>query len=145
MTAITPGLVEEILVAPAKGSPMTLLSEVEVHAAHGLRGDYRRNLTLIEAEKIERFAAQYDVLFTAHDARRNIVTRGIALNALVGREFQIGAIRVFAEELCEPCLTLARRTHRQVLHGLLHRGGLRCRILSGGLIRVGDAVQPSSA
>ncbi len=119
---------------------MDSLPQVVAHPQRGLHGHHRSNLTLIEAEKIERFAEQYEVLFTPHDARRNIVTRGIDLNALVGCEFQIGEIRAMADELCEPCSTLARRTHRQVLHGLVHRGGLRCRILSGGVIRVGDAV-----
>jgi MOSC domain-containing protein YiiM len=135
------GTVEEILVAAVKGGPMDSVPQVVAHPRRGLQGHHRSNLTLIESERIERFAEQYEVLFSSHDARRNIVTRGIDLNALVGREFEIGEVRAVADELCEPCATLARRTHRQVLHGLVHRGGLRCRILSGGLIRVGDAVQ----
>jgi MOSC domain-containing protein YiiM len=134
------GHVEEILVSVAKGAPMNSVGEVQVHAARGLAGHHHKNLTLIEAEKIERFAEEYDLLFSAHDARRNIVTRGVELNPLLGREFHVGSVKLRALELCEPCSLLAKRTYPQVLPGLRHKGGLRCRIVSGGVIRVGDQV-----
>jgi len=144
------GTIKAILIAPEKGAPMIALPEVQAMAGQGLFGDRNfsqrsssgldKNLTLIEHEKIDEFARATGLEFTAEDARRNLVTQGIELNSLVGREFYVGAIKVEALELCEPCNLLAKRTHRQVLWGLRHRGGLRCRILSNGVIRLGDNV-----
>ena len=143
------GIVVDILLAPAKGSAMASLAEAEAIAGRGLIGDYRsetlgldadKALTLIESENIQRFVEAAGVAFSAEDARRNIVTRGVRLNDLLGAEFWVGTVRVKALELCEPCSLLARRTHRQVLWGLVGKGGLRCEILVGGHIRRGDKV-----
>ena len=65
---------------------------------------------------------------------------GIDLNSLVGREFSIGAVRIRAIRLCEPCNYLAKQTSPQILHGLVHKGGIRAQILSAGEIRVGDEI-----
>jgi len=73
-------------------------------------------------------------------ARRNVVTRGVPLNHLVGREFQIGAVRLRGTRLCEPCAYLEGLTLPGVLAGLIHRGGLRAEIVTGGTIRVEDAI-----
>lgn len=97
-------------------------------------------LTLIERENVELFARASRLPFTALDARRNIVTEGISLNALVGREFMIGDVRIKGHRLCEPCNYLAKKTHPAVLHGLVHQGGLRAQILTEGFIRVGDPI-----
>jgi MOSC domain-containing protein YiiM len=97
-------------------------------------------LTLIEEEAIEDFARESRLVFTAAHARRNVVTRGVALNDLVGREFTIGEVRIRGLRLCEPCHYLAKTTFPSVLRGLVHRGGLRAQILSDGLLRVGDPV-----
>ncbi len=144
------GIIQAIWIAPEKGAPMVSLPEVQAVAGQGLFGDRNfsrqtknavdKNLTLIEAEKIEDFTRSTGLDFSAEDARRNLVTRSIELNPLLGREFFIGAVKVIALELCEPCSLLAKRTHRQVLWGLLHRGGLRCRIVSDGIIHIGDKV-----
>jgi MOSC domain-containing protein YiiM len=148
----TKGRLQAIWIAPEKGAPMVSLTEVRAVAGQGLFGDRNfsrgthgapdKNLTLIEAEKIADFVRATDLPFSAADSRRNLVTEGIELNPLVSHEFYIGAIKIRAVELCEPCSLLAKRTHRQVLWGLLHRGGLRCEILTDGIIRVGDAVGP---
>jgi MOSC domain-containing protein YiiM len=95
-------------------------------------------LTLIEAEAIEALERDYNVELPPGDARRNLVTRGIALNHLVGRDFQIGEVRAHGIRLCEPCDHLQRLTGRQLIKGLRHRGGLRAQILTPGSIRVGD-------
>ena len=76
------------------------------------------------------------------EARRNVVTRGIDLNALVGRRFRVGEAECVGRRLCEPCAHLQRLTHPGILRDLVHRGGLRADILAGGAIRVGDAVVP---
>ena len=97
-------------------------------------------LTLIEQECVETFARERGLKFTALDARRNIVTKGIALNALAGREFLIGTVRIKGLRLCEPCNYLAKKTHPEVLRGLLHQGGLRAQIITEGIISVGDPI-----
>jgi len=144
------GILKAIWIAPEKGATMVSLLEVQAVAGQGLFGDRNfsrggsadKDLTLIEAEKIDDFVRSTGLDFSAEDARRNLVTEGIELNPLVGREFSVGAVRIRAMELCEPCNLLAKRTHRQVLWGFLHRGGLRCRIVTDGIIHVGDKVGP---
>ncbi len=144
------GTVRQILTAPHHGDTMISLPQVEAVAGRGLVGDRKychdlipdtdNHVTLIESEKIEDFVTATGLDFSAGDARRNIVTQGIELNELLGQEFYVGSVKVQTVELCEPCSYLAKRTHRAVLWGLANRGGLRCRILTGGIIRVGDTV-----
>jgi MOSC domain-containing protein YiiM len=74
------------------------------------------------------------------DSRRQVLTRGIDLNALVGREFMVGSVRCRGVELCEPCARLQSVTQDGVLKGLVHRGGLRADVLNDGDVSVGDAV-----
>jgi MOSC domain-containing protein YiiM len=74
------------------------------------------------------------------DSRRQVLTRGIDLNALVGREFTVGSVRCRGVELCEPCAHLQSVTQDGVLKGLVHRGGLRADVLNDGDVSVGDAV-----
>ena len=89
---------------------------------------------------MRRWRRDYQVELAAGDARRNIVTRNVPLNHLVGKEFAIGEVRIRGIRLCEPCDHLQRMTGKPVIKGLLHRGGLRAQILTPGTIRVGDAV-----
>ena len=147
------GSVVSIHIAPAAEEPMAAVTEVEAVPGKGLAGDryYQqtgtfsipqpdRELTLIESEAIEAFTSELGIEYAAAAARRNVVTRGVPLNHLVGREFQIGAIRVRGLKLCEPCAHLARISAKAVLPGLVHRGGLRAQILSEGVIRPGDSI-----
>ena len=75
------------------------------------------------------------------DARRNVVTRGIDLNALVGRRFRVGDVECLGQRLCEPCAHLERLTVPGTLRGLIHRGGLRADVLTDGTISVGDTIE----
>jgi MOSC domain-containing protein YiiM len=75
------------------------------------------------------------------DARRNVVTRGIDVNALVGRRFVIGDVECLGQRLCEPCAHLERLTEPGTLRGLAHRGGRRADVLSDGEIAVGAEVR----
>ncbi|MEA2306870.1 MAG: hypothetical protein QOH43_4150, partial [Solirubrobacteraceae bacterium] len=75
-------------------------------------------------------------------ARRNVVTRGIDLDALVGRRFRVGEVVCAGRRPCEPCAHLERLTEPGTLRGLVHRGGLRADVLTGGTIRLGDPVTP---
>jgi MOSC domain-containing protein YiiM len=144
------GTVEGIFVASEAGAPAQSLEEVAALAGRGLDGDRHvagagtfpsglpgSALTLIEAEVCESFAPALD----PHEHRRNVVTRGIALNDLVGHEFRIGSVRCRGMRLCEPCTVIQRYAARPVLRPLVHRGGLRADILEDGVVRVGDVLQ----
>lgn len=96
---------------------------------------------MIESEKIETFARESKLEFTAIHARRNIVTCGVDLNELVGKEFMAGPVRVRGMRLCEPCSYLAKISYPEALRGLVHKGGLRARILSEGVIRVDKLIE----
>lgn len=100
-----------------------------------------RDVTLIEVEALEALARDYNAAIEPGQSRRNIVIRGVALNHLVGREFTVGAVRLRGCRLCEPCGYLAKMTSDTVSKGLIHRGGLRCDIVTEGTIQVGDEVQ----
>ena len=105
---------------------------------HPQKADFE--ITLIESENIEAFAHQSGLAFTASHARRNLVTVGVNLNALVGTEFLVGSVKIRGLRLCEPCSYLAKTTFPETLRGLVHQGGLRAQILTDGLIRVGDPI-----
>ena len=149
------GCIESIYIAPAAEAALRSVDQVLAIAGVGLEGDRYatssgsfsakpkpgRQLTLIEAEAIEALARELGLVLAPGETRRNLITRGVALNHLVGREFTVGGVRLRGHELCEPCGDLARMTGKpQILQGLVHRGGLRAEILEGGTIRVGDLV-----
>src|SRR5690242_8325987 len=98
-----------------------------------------RDITLIEIETIEALERK-GILLDPGNARRNIVTRSVPLNHLVGCTFVVGEVRLRGTRLCEPCSHLERLTQQGVLKELIHRGGLRADIVDGGTIRVGDIV-----
>ena len=99
-----------------------------------------RQITLIAAEEIERLADLFDIALGPGATRRNVTTRGIDLNALVGRRFRIAGVECEGTRLCEPCLYLTSLVGEPILEPLVHRGGLRARILTDGEIAVGDGV-----
>jgi len=148
------GMVDSIYIAAAAKGPTTPVPEVKAIPGVGLNGDrYARKqgtlykpepdfeLTLIEAEAIEALKGEYNVELSLAEARRNVVTRDVPLNHLVGREFLLGDVKVRGIRLCEPCEHLQAMVGRPVIKGLRHRGGLRAQILTEGVIRVGDAVR----
>jgi MOSC domain-containing protein YiiM len=91
-------------------------------------------LTLIEAEALE------DVGLTGAQSRRQVVVRGVRVNDLVGKRFHVGDVECLGVELCEPCRHLQKLTRPGIIKDLIHRGGLRVDILSGGTISIGDKV-----
>lgn len=137
---------------------METITQAFVVAGKGLAGDryYEgsgtystlpgsgREVTLIESEALEALNRDYGVDIDGAQARRNIVTRAVALNHLVGREFIVGEARLYGTRLCDPCAHLESLSVRGALRGLVHRGGLRAEVVSGGMIRVGDPVTPLS-
>jgi MOSC domain-containing protein YiiM len=98
-----------------------------------------RAVTLIAAEVLDSLPASCRL--GAAEARRNLLTRGVDLNALVGREFHIGAVRLRGQRLCEPCRHLEKLTRPGVVAQLHGRGGLRADVLESGVIRCGDALE----
>ncbi len=101
-----------------------------------------REVTLIESETIEAMARDNQITIPAGATRRNVTTRGAPLNHLVGQEFEVGRVRLLGIKLCEPCSHLEGLTQRGIIAGLVHRGGLRAKILTEGDIRVGDPIVP---
>jgi MOSC domain-containing protein YiiM len=100
---------------------------------------------LIEAEAIEAVEGKVGLKLALGDARRNIVTRGVVLNDLLDTEFEVGSVRLRGLRLSEPCDHLASLTDPRIIKGLVHKGGLKCEILTDGVIRVGDAVSAGAA
>jgi len=129
----------EVRAVPGKGiEGDRYFSGVGTFSPHPQKPDFE--ITLVEGEKIDAFARASGLPFTAFHARRNLVTEGVDLNALAGREFLVGDVRVRGIRLCEPCSYLAKATFPEILKGLVHKGGLRAQIVTEGTIRVGDAV-----
>jgi MOSC domain-containing protein YiiM len=151
--ARTVGRLEQIWVAGAAGERPRACDVTRGLPDRGLEGDRHTigagtfpsglpgsALTLIEAEVCEAF----DPPLRPEEHRRNIVTRGIDLNSLVGSEFAIGDMRCRGMRLCEPCTVVDGYASRPVLRALVHRGGLRADILAEAEIRVGDEVRAVS-
>jgi MOSC domain-containing protein YiiM len=151
------GTVEAIAITATATGPMRLVEEAQALAGRGLAGDryaarsgtftpsgdggHGYDLTLIQAEVLDELVLADDRRLGYAGARRNLVTRGVDLNALVGRRFRVGEVECFGQRLCEPCSHLERLTVKGVLRGLIHRGGLRADILTDGRIGVGSAIE----
>lgn len=153
-----PGEVVTIFITAEAAGPMREVDAVMAHANKGLEGDRymadagtfsktkpgpRRQVTLIEAEAVDAAARDYGLELRPSETRRNILTRDVALNHLVGREFRVGQARLRGIKLCEPCAHLDKVVGRQVSPALVHRGGLNAEVLETGLIQAGDPVLPA--
>lgn len=149
------GKLEGIYISPQKGADMQPLEQVRAVPGKGLEGDRyfqeaearpdehdpENEVTLIEAEAYDALCRDYGLDLDPGTSRRNLVTRGTPLNHLVDRTFRVGEITLLGIELCEPCNHLVKLSgRREILPALVHRGGLRARILTGGAIRLGDAI-----
>jgi MOSC domain-containing protein YiiM len=151
------GRVEAIYVAPAAAEPVVELPAVRAVRGRGLEGDRYflhagtysnhpgsgREVTLIEAEALEALRSELRIELAPGASRRNVVTRGVPLNHLVGHRFRVGEVVLEGTRLCEPCAHLQGLTQRGVLAGLVHRGGLRAVVVEEGTMRRGDIVRPA--
>lgn len=151
------GQLAAIYTAEQKRADLQRVEEARAEPGRGLAGDryYHaagtyskpagpdREVTLIEIEALEALRRECDITLEPGQARRNLVTRGVPLNHLVGREFTIGDVVLRGIRLCEPCAHLESLTIAGVNKGLCHRGGLRAQILHGGTLRTGDAIRPA--
>jgi organic hydroperoxide reductase OsmC/OhrA/MOSC domain-containing protein YiiM len=156
--SVTSGRVEGIYVASEPEAPTAAVSEATAVAGKGIEGDRKhrdrlppaarakpgRELTLIEAEALEALALEAGIDLQPGESRRQVVTRGVRLNDLVGRRFEVGPLECIGVELCEPCAHLEGLTRPGVMRGLVHRGGIRADILRGGTLRPGDPVRALS-
>jgi MOSC domain-containing protein YiiM len=145
------GSVAGILTTPNAEEPLVRVQSVRAVAGRGLEGDRYHDgrgtfskpggrgyeLTLVESEVLDSLGLPWE------QARRNIVTRDIALNALVGHTFTVGSVECVGRRLAEPCAHLERLSRPGLLGPLVHRAGLRADILVGGSIAVGDPVVPA--
>lgn len=154
------GSVVGIFIAPAAGAPMAALDRAEVVAGRGLVGDRYfdgrgyysqvppltgRRLTLIAGEALDALTEETGIDLAPQECRRNLITRGVDLDALIGKRFRIGAIECYGERPCPPCGYLEGLTGKKgVNRGLTDRGGIRAEILLDGAITLGDEVVLSS-
>lgn len=142
--------VEAIYVAVKHSSSTISILHAKTIAGQGIEGDRNfvvpahsapdQEITLIEAEAIEKVQTEFGLEFTASECRRNLVTRGIGLNDLVGKTFRVGKTVLKGQRLCHPCSHLQALTRPGILKALKNRGGLRATVISGGVISVGDLI-----
>ncbi len=151
---MTRAYVEHIHIARDAGARMTALPEATALKGLGLAGDryaaragfwrddrVSRDLTLIQGETVDTLARDLGLRLSPGETRRNLTTRGIELNDLVGMGFWIGDVLARGTGLCEPCRHLVEMTAKMLLRPLVHRGGLRADLLSDGVIHTGDPIE----
>lgn len=146
-----------IYVASAEGAPMESRAEATLTEGVGIEGDRYadgggkfsrdrrggRQITLIEREAVVAAAGEHELTLAEGETRRNLVTHGVPLNHLVGRDFAIGEVMLRGVRLAEPCAYLEQLVGREgVRASLVHRGGLRADVVRGGAIHAGDGIEP---
>jgi MOSC domain-containing protein YiiM len=144
-----------IAIHPSKTAPLVPRDSAAAVARSGIVDDYYslgkhgsgivrpdQEVTLIEAEAIAAACQEYKLDFDHLATRRNLLTEGVPLNHLVGREFSIGEVILRGVELCEPCGHLEKLTIAGIRQALIHRGGLRAHVVRSGTLHVGDRIGP---
>jgi len=149
------GTIEHLFLTGAMSQPMIAQPSLTALAGKGIDGDRYtlatgtyskkpepgRQITLVEGEALEWLKTEHSLTVRPEDCRRNVVTRGIALNPLVGRELMVGPVRVRVHRLCQPCRYIEKLLKQPDLYERWwDKGGLRCEILEGGVISPGDAI-----
>ncbi|WP_424135697.1 MOSC domain-containing protein [Roseomonas chloroacetimidivorans] len=153
------GVVSHLHITPRAFLPMQSQQSIELVAGEGIVGDrYRigtetgfysekpeegRQVTLFEEEVLEAILRDYKMEILPEEHRRNVTTRGVPLNHLVGQRFRLGECLVEATRLSIPCRHIEEILGKPVFDPLVHRSGLNCKILEGGTLRVGDAIRPA--
>ncbi len=142
-------VVYEIGITEKNNQEIEKKESIEVVASKGIVGDRyfhdfngdREQITLIESENIDYYNNTFNTKFTYVEFRRNIITKNIKLNDLVGKTILVGNIKLKVNDLCRPCKDLQQRLGKSnIIKEFLRRGGLRCEILSSGTINVGDKI-----
>ncbi len=151
------GIVHKIYIAADKRDVVVGIEEAILEKDKGIVGDRyhalaeiaaadgkaapENQVTLVDKDELDAFLAKHNADLDYGDFRRSIVTSGIDLNALVGKEFVLGEARCLGVELCEPCAYLAASVHKAVLPDLVHRGGLRAVVVESGKVRPGTIIK----
>ena len=149
------GIIEDILICEKAGGNLKSISEVALVAGKGIEGDryflkqgtFSESLeekgdfevTLIEIEEINSFNEKTGLDYSPAKFRRNLVTKGIKLNDLIGQEFSIGDVTLYGVRLCEPCAYLAGILRQSILSHMVHKAGLRAVIKKSGSINLGSS------
>ena len=150
------GVLLHVCIAEAGSQPMQELPEARLVAGVGIDGDRYatgkghhsklpradRQVTLIEIETLEAIRRDHRISIEPHETRRNLTTRGVPLNHLVGRRFRVGEAVLHGERLNVPCKYLDGLLGRELFGPLTNRSGLNCTIVRGGVIRPGDPIEP---
>jgi MOSC domain-containing protein YiiM len=154
---LAPGSLVAIQIGRQAEGRLESVPEVRAVPGKGLEGDRYfhgegsfsknpgggREVTLVASEVLSLLEREHGIRLDPAETRRNLLTSGVTLNDLVGKVFQVGAIRMRGVRLAEPCDHLERLTQSGVLKGLVHRAGLRADILDEGVLRVGDEIVPN--
>lgn len=155
-TGLWRGSLRGIFTAEMGGVEMESLQEVMMEAGVGLQGDRYataqgyysekphadRQVTLIEEETLDALKRDHGITLLPEETRRNLLTRNVPLNHLVGRRFRVGNVELYGGRLNVPCMYLERLVDRKVFEPLINRSGLNCRILNSGRIHLGDSIVP---
>ena len=137
-------------IAENSNQPIKEVKSIEVLANKGIVGDRHfqefndpyNQLSLIESENIDYYNTKFGLNIPYLDFRRNVITKGIQLNDLVGKKLSIGTVEIEAIDLCRPCRHLTEMLNQDnVLKEFLRKGGIRCQILSSSHINVGDKIE----
>lgn len=150
------GYVACLHLTPRAYLPMKPCDSLSLVSGQGIEGDRYMNkagyysekpeegrqITLFEQETLEALKRDYGIELTPADHRRNVTTVGVPLNHLVHRKFRLGPAVLEATRLSFPCKHLDEVTGKNAYNALIHRSGLNCRILEGGIVKIGDLVRP---
>ena len=155
-----PSILKAIYTSPSKGQDIAINSSAELHVDCGIAGDRYYDsaarglidqVTLIDEQSIDQFCADVGRTFAYADMRRNLLTSGVELNDLIGKTFRVGAVLLRGTELADPCANLVRSLGRDDVEArafykqLVGKTGIRARIVEGGTIQVGDAIEMEPA
>ena len=143
------GAIVSILIGEAEGGDLVEVDQAELVAEKGIRGDRHfgqdpeRAVTLIEEEAVNDAGKELGIVLTPTMVRRNLVTRGVRLNDLVGKTFTVSGLRLYGTDFCHPCRYLGgrlagERSIPEIVKALANRGGLTVRVLDSGSVAVGD-------
>ena len=150
--------IEHLFIAPQAGGKQLAVESIGLIAGQGIVGDRnfglskwpRQNITFIAREQTEAYNLPFAQNLQLRDTRRNVITSGLSLTALVGQQFTIGAVTFFGVELCEPCSDLGERlknsriSKNAVVKACTHKGGPRADIISSGSISLGMNILAAS-
>lgn len=147
-TARRTGTVVAIHTAPSDGASTVPVDAAVLVTGKGIEGDRYfgrpayRNVTLVSEDAVRDASSTIGVDYRVGSTRRNVTVRDLDVMTLLGKEFRLGGARLRGERPCEPCDMMETSVGEGAREALVHRAGIRARIMEGGNVRVGDAVEP---